>query len=57
MLLTATCNTVSSAYLIMREFLRTSTMSFAKIINAKGPKIDPCGTPQVSKSDLDKVLL
>ena len=57
MLLLATYNTVSSGYLMMREFLRTSTRLFAKIMNNKGPKMDPCGTPQASKPDSDKVLL
>ena len=57
MLLPATYITVSSAYLMMREFLRTFTISFAKIINNKGPKMDPFETQQVSKPDSDKVLL
>ena len=42
--------------LMMREFLTASTITFAKITNKKGPKMDPCGTPQVSKSDSEKVL-
>ena len=50
MLLRDTYNTVSSAYLIMREFLRTSTILFAKIINNKGSKMDPCGTHHYHKS-------
>ena len=58
MSLPATYNTVSSAYLMMREFLRTSNILFAKIENNKRPKIDPYGgTPQVTKADSDKVLL
>ena len=40
MLLAAAYNTVSSAYLIMHRFLRTSTISFAKRINSKRPKMD-----------------
>ena len=42
--------------LMMREFLTASTITFAKITNKKGPKMDPCGTQQVSKSDSEKVL-
>ena len=56
MLLPARYNTVSSAYLVMFEFPRTSTISFAKNIDNKGPKMNPCGTPQVSKLDSDKVF-
>ena len=56
-LLLATYNTMASTYLVMREFLRTSTISFAKIMNNKGPKMDPCGKPQVSKPESGKVLL
>ena len=36
---------------MMCEFLRTSTILFAKIINNKGPKMDPCGIPQVTKTN------
>ena len=52
----ATYNMVSKAYLMMHKFLRTSTIPFAKIINNKGAKMDPCTMPQVSKSDSNKVL-
>ena len=52
----ATYNMVSKAYLMMHKFLRTSTIPFAKIINNKGAKMDPCAMPQVSKSDSNKVL-
>ena len=53
----ATYNTVSSPYLLMCGFLRTSTISFAKIVNNKEPKMDPCETSQVNNPDSDKVLL
>ena len=55
MLLPATYNKVSSAYLMMREFPRISTISFTKISNNNGYKMDPCGTLQITKSDLGKV--
>ena len=51
MLLLAMYNMVSLACLKMREFLRTFTISFAKIISNKGPKMDLCGMPQVTKAD------
>ena len=57
MLLPATYIRVSSAYLMMREFLRIFTMSFAKTINNKGPKMDPFETQQVSKPDSDSVIV
>ena len=57
MLLPATNNMMPSAHLMMCEFLRTFAILFAKIINNKGPKKDPCRTPQVSKPDFGNVLL
>ena len=57
MLLSATYIRVSSAYLMMREFLRIFTISFAKTINNKGPKMDPFETQQVSKPDSDSVIV
>ena len=57
MLLPATNNMMPSSHLIMCEFLRTFAILFAKIINNKGPKKDPCRTPQVSKPDFGNVLL
>ena len=42
---------------MMREFLRIFTISFAKTINNKGPKMDPFETQQVSKPDSDSVIV
>ena len=39
---------------MIREFLRGSTILFAKIINSKGPKLDHSGTRQVTKPDSKK---
>ena len=38
---------VSSAYKIKSNFLVDSQKSFIDMINNKGPRIDPCGTPIV----------
>ena len=38
---------MSSAYIIGKVVCDTALKSFIKIINIKGPKIDPCGTLQV----------
>ena len=56
MLLPATYNTVASVHLMIYEFLRTSTITFAKIMNNEGPLMELCGMPQVNKPDSYKVL-
>ena len=38
---------VSSAYIIKSNFSVDSQKSFIYMINNKGPRIDPCGTPIV----------
>ena len=44
---------VSSAYNILNRRSETFHMSFTYIIKSNGPKIDPCGTPQVMFNVLD----
>ena len=49
---------VSSAYILKSIFLVDSEKSFiyrAYMINNKGPKIDPCGTPIV-KGNISELL-
>ena len=43
---------MSSADNINSVIFEVSTISFKKIKNSKGSKIDPCGTPHVIEANL-----
>ena len=37
--------TMSSAYIVKLQFMKQVEKSFMKSTKSRGPKIDPCGTP------------
>ena len=41
---------LSSAKSHMSDFDTKENISFMKLLNIKGPRIDPCGIPQVTKA-------
>ena len=43
-------NVLSSAKSHMSDFDAKENMLFTKLLNNKGPRIDPCGIPQVTKA-------
>jgi len=47
----------SSAYRIGIVCFNTNGMSFIKIVKRRGPRIDPCGTPDFGFSGPDRQFL
>ncbi len=48
---------MSSAYISISQCVATKGMSLIKMMNNKGPSIDPCGTPVFMDSLIDNLPL
>ncbi len=50
----ASSNSVSSAYILVRQFSSTLGSSFTYNVNSSGPRMLPCGTPTVTGSEPER---